>query len=206
MTSKDKNIALAGDSIFDNDGYVPNGPGVIEQLRTSMPKDWSAVKIAVDGDCIRHVYSRVENFPSYITDLVLSIGGNDALGYSSILNGAKSLNDIPSLVATPAAEFRANYQTLLDHLLSLKTKLHVCTIYTAVPFENLLWRQFVPPALNIFNAIIKEEAISRNIGVIEIDKICTEEEDYSKISPIEPSAIGGQKIVNAIIDHLKRQS
>lgn len=203
MTNEVKHIAMAGDSIFDNDGYVPNGPGVIEQLRASMPEDWSAIKIAVDGDCIRHVYSRVEDFPSYITDLVLSIGGNDALGYSSILNDAKSLSDIPSLVSAPASEFRANYQTLLDHLLCLETNLHVCTIYTAVPFEDALWRQFVPPALDVFNTIIKEEATARNVGVIEIDKICTEEEDYSKVSPIEPSAIGGQKIVNAIIEHLK---
>ena len=206
MTYNNKHIAIAGDSIFDNDGYVPNDPGVIEQLRTSIPSQWSAMKIAVDGDCIRHVYSRVENFPDFITDLVLSIGGNDALGYASILNQAKSLSDIPSLVAKPASEFRANYKALLSHLLTLNTNLHVCTIYTAVPFEDPLWRQFVPPALNMFNSIIKEEAALHDIGVIEIDKVCTEEEDYSKASPIEPSAIGGQKIVDAIIRHLEVQS
>ena len=206
MTYNIKHIAIAGDSIFDNDGYVPNDPGVIEQLRASIPAQWSAMKIAVDGDCIRHVYSRVENFPGFITDLVLSIGGNDALGYASVLNQAKSLSDIPSLVAKPASEFRANYKALLSHLLTLKTSLHVCTIYTAVPFEDHLWRQFVPPALNMFNSIIKEEAALHNISVIEIDKVCTEEEDYSKASPIEPSAIGGQKIVDAIIRHLEVQS
>lgn len=203
MTNNVKHITLAGDSIFDNDGYVPNEPGVIEQLRKSIPSDWSANKIAVDGDCIRHVYSRVENFPNYITDLVLSIGGNDALGYSSILNEAKSLSDIPNLAAKPASEFRQNYRALLEHLITLKTKVHVCTIYTAVPFEDPQWRQFVPIALNMFNFIIKEEAAKKSIGVIEIDKVCTEEKDYSKASPIEPSAIGGQKIVDAIIKHLK---
>jgi len=203
MEATQKHIIIAGDSIFDNDGYVPNEPGVIAQLRTSIPKDWSADKIAVDGDCINHVYSRVENFPDYITDLVLSIGGNDALGYSSILNQAKSLKDIPSLVKAPAKEFRENYKALLGHLRTLNCNLHVCTIYTAVPFEDPLWRQFVPPALNLFNAIIKEEAQAIEVGVIEIDKICTEAEDYSKISPIEPSAIGGQKIVDAIIAHLE---
>lgn len=198
-----KNITLAGDSIFDNDGYVPNEPGVIEQLRSSIPKDWSAMKIAVDGDCIRHVYSRVEDFPDYITDLVLSIGGNDALGYSAALNDAKSPSDIPGLVAGAAAEFRANYKALLEHLSGLNCKLHVCTIYTAVPFEDPLWRQYVPLALGMFNSIIKEEAAILGVGVIEIDKVCVEDADYSKASPIEPSAIGGQKIVDAIIQHLK---
>lgn len=202
MTETVKHVALAGDSIFDNDGYVPNDPGVIAQLRTSIPAEWSAMKIAVDGDCIRHVYSRVENFPDYITDLVLSIGGNDALGYASILNQATSVNDIPRLVTVPAEEFRANYSALLNHLVTLNTKLYVCTIYTAVPFEDPLWRQYVPLALNLFNDIIKIEAQRLNVGVIEIDKICTQDEDYSAASPIEPSAIGGQKIVNAIISHL----
>lgn len=199
-----KHIVLAGDSIFDNDGYVPNGPGVIEQMRTSIPDDWSAIKIAIDGDCIRHVYSRVEDFPEYITDLVLSIGGNDALGYASILDRAKSIQDIPDLVHAPAQEFRKNYGELIDHLLTLNVTLHVCTIYTAVPFEDKLWRQYVPLALNFFNQIIKNEADKRDINVIEIDKVCILDEDYSKVSPIEPSAVGGQKIVNAIIDCLKK--
>jgi len=173
MENPHKHITLAGDSIFDNDGYVPNEPGVIAQLRTSIPKDWSASKIAVDGDCIRHVYSRVEGFPDYITDLVLSIGGNDALGYSSALNNAKSLSDIPGLVA---------------------------------PFEDPIWRQYVPLALGVFNNIIKEEAAVFGVGLIEIDKVCVEDADYSKVSPIEPSAIGGQKIVDAIIQHLESEN
>lgn len=37
-----KHICLMGDSIFDNDGYVPGEPGVIEQLRRAIPKTWSA--------------------------------------------------------------------------------------------------------------------------------------------------------------------
>ncbi len=203
MTHAPKHIALAGDSIFDNDGYVPNDPGVIEQLRKSIPDNWSALKIAVDGDCIRHVYSRVETLPTHLTDMVLSIGGNDALGYSDFLNQAKSIQDIPDLVAGPAAEFKENYKTLLTHLNSLTPNLHVCAIYTAVPFEDPVWRQLVPLALKIFNQVIKEEAAALGIGVIEIDKVCTNDEDYSKASPIEPSAIGGQKIVDAIIRHLK---
>ena len=206
MEHNQKHITLAGDSIFDNDGYVPNGPGVIAQLRTAIPKNWSASKIAVDGDCIRHVYSRVENFPDYITDLVLSIGGNDALGYSSALNHAKSAHDIPELVKAPAIEFQGNYRALLEHLQTLNCKLHVCTIYTAVPFEDPLWRQYVPLALTLFNAIIKEEAKALGVGVIEIDKVCTQDADYSKVSPIEPSVIGGQKIVDEIIRHLQKNN
>lgn len=202
MTNDIKHIVLAGDSIFDNDGYVPGEPGVIEQLRMSVPKDWSAAKIAVDGDCIRHVYSRVENLPTHYTDMVLSIGGNDALGYSTIIDEMDSIEDLPRLAARPMTEFRKDYQTLLDHLIALDVKLSVCTIYTAVPFDNAEWREYVPIALNLFNSIIKEEAQKRNIDVIDIDKVCTEPADFAAVSPIEPSAIGGQKIVDLIIEHL----
>lgn len=203
MTDAIKHICLAGDSIFDNDGYVMGEPGVIEQLRTSIPADWSASKIAVDGDCIRHVYSRVEDFPTNITDLVLSIGGNDAIGYSEIIDQATSIEDLQRLAQEPAKSFRKDYQKLLDHLFGLETKLHVCTIYTAVPFPDPVWRQYVPLALAFFNAIIVEEATARNIPVIRLELVCTEDTDFAEISPIEPSAIGGQKIIDAIIAHLK---
>jgi len=202
MTRSSRHISLAGDSIFDNDGYVPGEPGVIEQIRMSMPNDWSAIKIAVDGDCIRHVYKRVEEFPDYLTDLVISIGGNDAMGYSHLLKDAKSLADIPRLTQGPASEFRANYAVLMDHLLRLDCALHVCTVYQNIPFPDPLWRTAVPIALAEFNKVIQEEAGIRKIPVIHLHEICVSDEDYSIVSPIEPSAIGGQKIVDGIIDHL----
>jgi hypothetical protein len=42
---------LLGDSIFDNERYVPGGPTVIDQLRTGLPDAWKATLLAVDGDC-----------------------------------------------------------------------------------------------------------------------------------------------------------
>ena len=199
MDDNFKYIALLGDSIFDNDAYVLNGPGVIAQLRVSMPSHWSAIKLAIDGDCIRHVESRLNYLPNHMTDLVLSIGGNDAMGYSHLLADAKSLADIPKIVRAPVAKFRVNYRRLLNYLQSFEMKLHICTIYTAIPFPDPMWRQAVPIALGHFNDVIMEEARKRHLGLIKLNEVCTEPEDFSIKSPIEPSAIGGQKIVNAII-------
>ncbi len=56
-----KHIVLAGDSIFDNDGYVIGEAGVIEQMRMSLPSEWSTSKVAVDGDCFRHVSDQIRN-------------------------------------------------------------------------------------------------------------------------------------------------
>ena len=73
-----RRLVLAGDSIFDNDGYVYGAAGVIEQLRKTLPAHCSATKIAVDGDCIRHVDRQLSGLPTNATDLIVSVGGNDA--------------------------------------------------------------------------------------------------------------------------------
>ena len=35
-----RRLALIGDSIFDNAAYVPDGPAVIDHIRTLLPKGW----------------------------------------------------------------------------------------------------------------------------------------------------------------------
>ena len=196
-------IVLAGDSIFDNDGYVPGEPGVIEQLRRSLGargfRSWSCSKVAVDGDCIRVVAAQVVTLPTNATHLVVSVGGNDALGHSHLLSKIGVLGDLDAALHRPLSSFRTNYRDMLATLEKTDTQVHVCTIYTAVPFEEPLWRTYVPPALDQFNEVILEEAERRSISVIRLDQVCDEADDYSSLSPIEPSAKGGQKVVDAII-------
>ena len=80
-----QHIVLAGDSIFDNGGYVPGEPCVTEQLQAVIPTGWAASRIAVDGDCLRHIRSRISKISKGATYLVISIGGNDVLGYADLL-------------------------------------------------------------------------------------------------------------------------
>ena len=91
---------------------------------------------------------------------------------------------------------------LLDEVLRYERNLTVCTIYDQCPFLERRWRELVPVAVNSFNECIIMEAQKRDIGVIELRDICTEPEDYSALSPIEPSSLGGIKIVSAIIREL----
>ncbi|MEM6404854.1 MAG: SGNH/GDSL hydrolase family protein, partial [Cyanobacteria bacterium P01_D01_bin.116] len=79
-------IVLLGDSIFDNAAYVGENPDVIRQLRTKLPQNWHASLNAVDGNKVDDVYEQLEKLPEDATHLVLSIGGNDALGCIGILN------------------------------------------------------------------------------------------------------------------------
>lgn len=198
------NVVLAGDSIFDNDAYVMGEPGVIEQLRRSMPKEWSAFKVAVDGDCIRDVGRQVTDLPTHATHLIVSVGGNDLIGYAHLLGAVRAPAEIAHVLAGPKAAFAAQYSAMLDQLQALPVHLSVCTIYTAIPFSEPELRAYGGRAINVFNELIGEQASLRAIPVLRLDEICVEADDFAAVSPIEPSAKGGRKIVDAIIAHLRR--
>ena len=195
-------IVLAGDSIFDNDGYVMGEAGVIEQLRMALPQGHSASKIAVDGDCIRHVRDQISGLPSNATDLVVSVGGNDARSHSALLAKLRHPNELPAIPAQPLATFQADYAQMLDLIGTTGLRLCVCTIYTKIPFEDPLLRQFAPLAIARFNEVIVAEASARSIPVLPLHEVCTVPGDFSDVSPIEPSNQGGQKIVDRILQQV----
>lgn len=197
-----KHICLMGDSIFDNDGYVPGEPGVIEQLRRSLPQKWSASKVAVDGDRIAHIAEQLENVPTHTTHIFVSIGGNDLRTFGHLLREVAQGARLEQLIASPLAEFEASYGAMLDKLLQSGLPVTACTIYTAIPFAEPEMRNHAPDAINAFNARILQMAQARSVPILRLDKICTVKEDFAEISPIEPSSQGGQKIVDALLRSL----
>src|SRR5437763_7003051 len=78
-------VVLLGDSIFDNAAYVPGRPPVVEQLRRALPAGWRATLLAVDGHTTADVAGQLARLPADATHLVVSVGGNDALGASAVL-------------------------------------------------------------------------------------------------------------------------
>ncbi|KCV81596.1 hypothetical protein ATO10_11807 [Actibacterium atlanticum] len=195
----EKHICLMGDSIFDNDGYILGEPGVIEQMRRSIPKSWSAFKVAVDGDCMEHIPTQLEKVPTHTTDIVVSIGGNDLMKLRYLLPQLAQGSNLKELIATPLADFEIAYGWMLDAVSELGLRVSVCTIYTAIPFAEQEMRDHAPSAISAFNAIIQGLAEARDIPVIRLDMACAEQGDFSAMSPIEPSSQGGQKIVDAIL-------
>mgnify|MGYP001374634893 CR=1 FL=1 len=190
-----KHIALLGDSIFDNQAYVPGGPAVIDHLRTLLPEDWQATLVARDGDLVRHVGEQMPYIPADATHLVLSVGGNDALHAIEVLSRpADTVRTAVLHLHEVRACFRREYRAMLWMLLDLKKPLTVCTIYDAVPD--------LPPdlltTLCIFNDTITREANAAGVPVIDLRNVCTEAGDYSTESPIEPSREGGRKIAEAV--------
>jgi lysophospholipase L1-like esterase len=189
-------VVLLGDSIFDNRAYVAPQPEVIEQLRARLEFGWTATLLAVDGHVTDDVRTRqILRVPEGATHLVISVGGNDALGSSAILNEpARSVAEAVARLAEAQATFTQRYVKMLDAVLTLNLPTAVCTIYDANYPEPQ--RQVVVAALSLFNDAISRAAFRRGLPLVDLRLICTDPADYA--NPIEPSTLGGDKIANVI--------
>jgi hypothetical protein len=186
-----KHLVLLGDSIFDNAAYVGGGPAVIDQVQAKLPSGWRASLLAVDGNTSVQVLQQLKSLPFDCTHLVLSAGGNDAIGCLDLMGTPTSnLMGALSTLSKMLVGFEQSYKALMTELLSMNKPLMVCTIYDSVP-------GLVDPlklALALFNDIIIRNAVSRGVPILDLRMICTESGDYSIKSPIEPSSQGGHKI------------
>jgi hypothetical protein len=190
-------VVLLGDSIFDNARYVPDRAPVIEQLRQALPASWLASLLAVDGHVTEDVANQLRALPADATHLVVSAGGNDALGESSILSDAVcTVGDALCLIQDVRTRFRHSYRAMLQALSVVGKPVAVCTVYDAIPDLG--------PAeqadLGGFNEVILREAFSAGLPVIDLRLVCNRPSDYSHVSPIEPSVVGGAKIVRVIAE------
>jgi hypothetical protein len=188
-------VVLLGDSIFDNARYVPDGPPVIEQVRRGLPAPWGATLVAVDGHTVADVESQLPRVPAAATHVVVSVGGNDALGASYLLQErAATVGAALATLAKPLDEFRTGYTAMLARVLALGKPTAVCTIYDAIPILGSAERA----ALAVFNDVISRAAVGAGVPLIDLRVICDSAEDFSPLSPIEPSVAGGAKIASAI--------
>jgi hypothetical protein len=189
-------LVLLGDSIFDNAAYVRGGPDVAEHLAGLLPPAWRATLAAVDGAVITDVPRQLARLPSDATHLVVSAGGNDALGHAGILDRrARSSAEVLGWLADAAEAFEERYRRMLAEVLARGLPVTLCTIYNGnlgPPAQRL-----ATTALAVFNDAILRLAAERGVPTIELRLVCSEPGDYA--NPIEPSVRGGAKIARAII-------
>ncbi|WP_207479250.1 SGNH/GDSL hydrolase family protein [Arenibaculum pallidiluteum] len=189
-------IVLLGDSIFDNAAYVAGGPDVVAQLNAVLPPGSSAELRAVDGAVVSGVARQALGLPAGTSHLVVSAGGNDALGQAPVLQDrAGSVAEVVERLARIRDGFARNYRAMLDAVLAHGIPTALCTIYDA-RFPDPAYQRLVVTALGIFNDVILREAFARGLSVIDLRLICDEDADYA--NPIEPSTHGGAKIAAAI--------
>jgi hypothetical protein len=190
-------VVLLGDSIFDNARYVPDRPPVIEQLRQRLPAGWRASLLAVDGHTTADVPGQLARLPPDATHLVVSAGGNDALGESSVLNdAADTVGEALGILQDVRARFRATYRSMLQALRAAGKPAAVCTIYDTIPGLGPAEQA----ALAGFNEIILREAFGASLPVLDLRLVCNQLSDYSHVSSIEPSMTGGAKIARVITE------
>jgi lysophospholipase L1-like esterase len=194
-------VVLLGDSIFDNARYVGGAPDVVRQVRQRLPDGWKATLGAVDGGTIGDVGEQLRLLPADATHLILSVGGNDALGSIGFLEApARSTAEALLGLAEIAAEFERKYHHMLNVVLAHGLTTAICTIYYP-RFPDATLQRIAVTGLTVFNDCITRAAFTHGIPLLDLRFIFTEEEDYA--DPIEPSARGGEKISSAIVEMLE---
>ena len=190
-------VVLLGDSIFDNQAYVRAGePDVIHQLRERLPDGWRATLLAVDGDVTNSVHSQLERLPADATHLVISVGGNDALGNLSALNEpVHTISGAFARFATLRASFEDAYRRMLEAVLARGLPTAVCTVYNGAS-PDPAFQRVATIGVALWDDVILGNAVERGLPVLELRRICADRADYA--NPIEPSARGGAKIAASI--------
>ena len=209
-------VTLCGDSIFDNKSYLqPGEPDVTTQVNALLPEGFKATRLAIDGDVTQGISRQLQSLSNDATDLFISVGGNDALdGINVFTEPVANVGEALIYLNTMRNQFETQYREMLQHALSQQLPLTVCSIYYPRFHSQNLERVFpdgngvngetlqkmAMVALANFNDVIFRQAFQLKIPLIDLRVLCDEEEDFA--NPIEPSAVGGQKIARAIVDML----
>lgn len=192
-------IVLLGDSIFDNKVYVgAGGKDVVTHLREILPDDWRATLKAVDGNVIENVSKQLLEAPPDATNFVVSVGGNDAIMNSDVLqmkaaNAAEVIGELADRLET----FELHYREMLRILSTKNVPTAICTIYFP-NFPEAIFQRLAVTALSVFNDVIIRLAIANGLPIIDLRLICNEADDYA--NAIEPSDKGGRKIAAKILE------
>jgi lysophospholipase L1-like esterase len=191
-----RHVVLLGDSIFDNKAYTAGGPDVVTQLQGILSSGWRATLGAIDGATTEDVSRQIAAIPADASHLVLSLGGNDALGHTDLLEQrVHSSAEVLDRFATAAARFETRYRAAVEALRRRALPLTICTIYNG-NFPDRNFQRLASTALCIFNDAIIRVAFENALALIDLRLVCNEPSDYA--NPIEPASHGGAKIARAI--------
>jgi GDSL-like Lipase/Acylhydrolase family len=197
-------LVLLGDSVFDNQSYVPVGRSTSDAFETYLPPGWRVTLLAQDGSTIDEIARQLLDLPSDTTHVVLSTGGNDALRDAGILTErAGTVAEALWKLGQVATRFEHRYVDMLRKVRARAPQTLVCTIYNA-NFGDAHLQLISTTALATFNDAIIRAAWAASCPVIDLRTICDEPEDYA--NEIEPSARGGEKIARTVLDRIATQA
>lgn len=196
MDESSGHVVLLGDSVLDNGAYVlPGQPDVVAQVRAELGPRRDATLLAVDGAVTSDVLRQLGRVPPRATHLVVSVGGNDALGWASSLDQpARSVGDGVEVLARAQEGLASDYAGLVDRLTALGLPTALCTVYDTRLTEPP--PRLVRAGLALVNDVVTRAAARAGLDVLDLRVVCDEDADYA--NPIEPSAHGGRRIARAV--------
>ena len=170
-----------------------------------LPCVWKASLLAVDGVVTSDVERQLTKLPGDATHLVLSVGGNDSLRSADDLlrKPVAVTSDAFLLVARVVGVFELMYRRVVETCLKIGLQSVVCTIYNG-NFADPEFQTIARVAVAVFNDAIIRLARENGLSATDLRLVCTSPEDYA--NPIEPSAIGGEKIARAIWQTISSES
>jgi hypothetical protein len=189
-------VALLGDSTFDNASYVRPGEDVMALLRQQVEPGLKLTLLARDGARLADVPEQLARLPNDVTDLIVSIGGNDALAAAILLGErVRTIEDAVTRLASLRLDFAHRYGSMLELVLRRRLKTALATIYEP-HFSEPSMRAAVGGALPLFNDVITRLTFRHRLSLLDLRLVCNDSEDFT--SGIEPSAHGSHKIATAL--------
>ena len=189
-------LVLLGDSILDNRTYTSPEPETAECLRGILGTGWTVEMLARDGAVMSEIPYQLERVRGHPDAIVVSVGGNDALGHVGILEDrADDARAVLSRLADISEDFAGRYRRVLAEARPRSRRLIACTIYGPPMFDATTTRLIRVP-LTLLNDQIVREAARAGVDVLDLRSVCTSAADF--VRQIEPSAQGARRIAAAI--------
>lgn len=147
--------------------------------------------LAADGSKASGVILQSRRVPPDATHLVVSVGGNNALGHLGMLaDSAQTVAEVLQRFSIIRTEYKGTYLNMLNSILEHQLPIALCTIdYPSYPEEN--FQNLAITTLSKFNDCIIRAGISAVCPLLDLRLICDARADYA--NPIEPSAARGSQ-------------
>lgn len=203
-----RTVRVCGDSVLDNGAYVGLTGRALRSHLEGMLEDWALDFRALDGAVCADVAGRQLAGAGPCEAVVVSVGGNDALGHLHLLEApeARPLIAFGLVLADIQDAFRADFARVLDAARGQAPDVLVMTIYRprfhldGMPMEL---QRAGSTLLSVFNDVIQEEALARGLAILDLRRVCDSDAHFA--NPIEPSDFGGREIAAAIRGWLDRR-